>query len=71
VPSAKVIVSVMTPSVVHCDSMYSMSSTPLISCSIGVATVRATTSGEAPGYAAMTCTVGSATGGYCETGSAK
>ncbi len=31
------------------DSMYSMSSTPLTSCSIGVATVSAITCGVAPG----------------------
>ena len=49
VPSLKVTVSDMLPSLVDCDVMYSMLSTPLISCSSGVATVLATISAEAPG----------------------
>ncbi len=36
---------------------YSMSSTPLISCSIGVATVSDTVCAEAPGYCVVTTTV--------------
>src|SRR5687768_13424767 len=46
-----------------------MFSTPLTSCSIGVATVVATTCAFAPGYTAVTSTVGGATSGYCESGS--
>src|SRR5215212_5837685 len=45
-----------------------MSSTPLISSSSGVATVWAMTSAEAPGYVAVTLTVGGAISGYSETG---
>ena len=37
------------PSEVACEDMYSMSSTPLTSCSIGVATVSAITLADAPG----------------------
>src|SRR6516164_7577268 len=45
-----------------------MFSTPLISCSSGVATVRATVSADAPGYDAVTFTVGGTISGYCATG---
>jgi len=45
----KVTVIVSAPSPVDSDEMYSMSSTPFTSCSIGVATVSAITSAEAPG----------------------
>src|ERR1700731_4764773 len=47
-----------------------MPSTPLICSSIGVATVSAITFGLAPGYCARTTTVGGATSGYSEIGSA-
>src|SRR5579872_3895440 len=46
-----------------------MFSTPLTSCSIGVATVSAITFGFAPGYVALTTTVGGTTSGYWATGS--
>src|SRR6185295_6884157 len=46
-----------------------MSSTPLTSCSMGVATVSAITSGGAAGYEARTTMVGGTTSGYCATGS--
>ena len=46
-----------------------MFSTPLTSCSIGVATVSAMTSGGAPGYEARTMIVGGTTSGYWATGS--
>src|SRR5712691_5751838 len=46
-----------------------MSSTPLTSCSMGVATVSASTFGFAPGYTARTTTVGGAISGYCAMGS--
>src|SRR6266853_2872421 len=45
-----------------------MSSTPLTSCSMGVATVSASTFGFAPGYTARTTTVGGAISGYCAIG---
>ncbi len=45
-----------------------MFSTPLISCSMGAATVLLTTSAEAPGYCAFTTTVGGAISGYCASG---
>ena len=48
-PSLKVTVSVYVPSLVHCDDMYIMFSTPLTCCSIGAATVSATTWALAPG----------------------
>src|SRR5690242_16653887 len=45
-----------------------MFSTPLICCSIGVATVEATTSALAPGYWPVTLMIGGAISGYCATG---
>src|SRR5271169_512703 len=45
-----------------------MFSTPLICCSIGVTTVEATTSAEAPGYCPDTLMIGGAISGYCATG---
>src|SRR6185437_9589913 len=45
-----------------------MFSTPLICCSIGVATVEATTSALAPGYCPDTVMTGGAISGYCATG---
>src|SRR5207302_5539333 len=57
------------PSLLDSDSMYIMSSTPLICCSIGAATVSATTLALAPGYDADTSTVGGAISGYCAIGS--
>src|SRR5256714_11849796 len=48
-----------------------MSSTPLISCSRGAATVSEITCGLAPGYCARTTTVGGTTSGYSEMGSKK
>ena len=48
-----------------------MSSTPLICCSSGVATVWAMVSGLAPGYCAMTMTVGGTRSGYCDTGNTR
>src|SRR3569833_1993269 len=48
-----------------------MISTPFTASSIGVATERATTSALAPGYDAVTCTVGGAISGNCVIGSVK
>src|SRR5690349_18104555 len=42
-----------------------MPSTPLTSCSIGVATDCSTATAEAPGYVAVTRMVGGARKGYC------
>ena len=49
VPGLKVTVRVRPPSEVAWLYMYSMSSTPLTSCSIGVAMVSATVCADAPG----------------------
>src|SRR3954453_10945117 len=49
--------------------MYSMFSTPTICCSIGAATVSATTLALAPGYWQVTETVGGVISGYWATGS--
>src|SRR5690348_4074406 len=51
--------------------MYIMPSTPLTCCSMGAATVSATTWALAPGYEAATSTVGGVISGYCVTGSAQ
>src|ERR1700747_948214 len=56
------------PSAVEFDDMYSMFSTPLTCCSIGVTTVDATTSALAPGYWPETLMIGGAISGYCATG---
>src|SRR3546814_14567203 len=46
-----------------------MFSTPLTDCSMGVATVRATVSDEAPGYDVEISIVVGTMSGYCATGS--
>src|SRR5256885_6119625 len=48
-----------------------MFSTPFTSCSIGEATVSASTCGLAPGYLALTTTVGGTISGNCAIGSWK
>src|SRR5579872_18709 len=48
-----------------------MCSMPLTCCSIGAATVSATTWALAPGYWIETCTPGGTTCGYCAIGSVK
>src|SRR5262245_31629085 len=58
VPTLNVTVRVYVPSLVHCEDMYSMFSTPLTCCSTGAATVSATVWALAPGYDADTSTVG-------------
>ena len=62
-------VSVIVPSLALWLFMYSMSSTPLTCSSMGVATVSASVCGFAPGYTAVTTTVGGAISGYDATGS--
>src|SRR5580658_7644815 len=69
-PSLNVIVRLYEPSLVHCDAMYIMFSTPLTCCSMGAATVSATTWALAPGYEQSTDTLGGETCGYCAIGSA-
>jgi hypothetical protein len=49
VPCLKAMVSTIWPSTAIWELMYSMPSTPLITCSSGAATVSAITSGLAPG----------------------
>src|ERR1700750_3208043 len=48
--------------------MYSIRSTPFTCCSIGRAIVSTTVCALAPGYLAVTDTVGGTTLGYCDTG---
>ena len=59
-----VTVIVMRPSLVDEEDMYSMLVMPLICCSSGAATVSAISSAVAPGYSALTDTVGGAIAGY-------
>jgi hypothetical protein len=61
----------MVPSLLELEVMYVMFSTPLIDSSSGVATLRATTSALAPGYLAVTSTLGGAISGKREMGSVK
>src|SRR5882762_1879184 len=68
VPGLNVTVSEYDPSLVLCEDMYSMSSTPLTCCSMGAAIVSDTTWALAPGYWQLTCTVGGAICGYSASG---
>src|SRR5262249_26256495 len=68
VPRSNVTVSVYEPSLLDCEAMYNMPSTPLTCCSIGAATVSATTTALPPGYEQETCTVGGEISGYWATG---
>src|SRR5689334_10353397 len=63
VPTLKKTLMLMNPSLLDVEVMYVIFSTPLIASSIGVATALATTSAFAPGYDAVTCTVGGAISG--------
>src|SRR5204863_9566987 len=58
VPSLKVTVRPYEPSLLEFDDMYCIPSRPLTCCSIGAATVSATTPALAPGYEHETFTVG-------------
>src|ERR1700728_4124143 len=71
VPMSNVTVSVYDPSLPDCEDMYSMWSMPLTCCSIGAATVSATTWALAPGYWIDTCTPGGVICGYCAIGKVK
>src|SRR5690606_14719764 len=68
VPCLKKTVRVMLPSLLELDVMYVMFSTPFTASSMGVATERATVSALAPGYDAVTTTVGGAMSGNWEMG---
>src|SRR5205823_12529404 len=68
VPTWKVTNSVYVPLLPEVEVMYSMPGTPLTCCSIGAATVSATTWALAPGYLQSTWTVGGAIGGCCAIG---
>src|SRR5436190_3927997 len=70
-PGLKVTVRLYAPSLVHCEDMYIMPSTPLTCASMGAATVSRTVTALAPGYRAVTCTVGGVTLGYCSTGNVR
>src|SRR5262245_14142703 len=69
--SLKVTVRLYDPSLVDCEDMYSMFSTPLTCCSMGAATVLATTVALAPGYWQLTCTDGGVISGYWAMGRMK
>src|SRR2546422_10970012 len=68
VPSLKVTSRVYEPSLLLCDDIYSMCSTPTTCCSIGPATVSAITWALATGYRAVTWTVGGVISGYSAIG---
>src|SRR5258708_1143419 len=68
-PSLKVTVRLYEPSLLDCDDMYIMFSTPLICCSMGAATASATTWALAPGYRQATWMVGGVISGYWAIGS--
>src|ERR1700733_7073405 len=67
-PSLKVMVRLYEPSLLLCDDIYIMFSTPLICCSIGAATVSATTWALAPAYWQVTWIVGGVISGYWVNG---
>ena len=69
VPWRKYIWMLADPELVADDTMYIMSSTPLIASSSGTSTLFCTVSAFAPAYAAETLTVGGAISGNCSTGS--
>src|SRR5271154_5047583 len=68
VPRSKLTWMENRPSAVELEYMYSMFSTPLICCSIGVTTVAAPPSALAPGYWPDTLMIGGAISGYCAIG---
>ena len=68
-PTSNVTLNCIRPSLELSDFMYSMRSTPLTCCSIGVATDCSTASAPAPGYTAVTWMFGGDSCGYCSMGS--
>ena len=71
VPTSNVTVSWYVPDDDDVELMYSMPSTPFTCCSMGIPTVCAMVSALAPGYTAVTCTVGGVIEGYWSMGSTK
>src|SRR6185436_18135622 len=69
VSTSKVTVSVIVPSLALVDCMYSMSSTPLICCSSGVATDCSIVTASAPVYVVLTMICGGTMSGNWATGS--
>src|SRR6185436_16877387 len=68
VSTSKVTVSVIVPSLALVDCMYSMSSTPLICCSSGVATDCSIVCASAPVYVVLTIICGGTMSGNWATG---
>src|SRR5512140_3726142 len=68
VPTSKVTRTVIVPSFAFTDWRYSMSSTPFICCSIGVATDCSIVTASAPGYEVWIWTSGGTMSGNCSTG---
>src|ERR1700690_3875789 len=68
VPTSKVTLTVIVPSFAFTDCRYSMSSTPFICCSIGVATDCSIVSASAPGYEVEIWMRGGTMSGNCATG---
>ena len=71
VPTSKVTVSLYVPDEDDVELIYIIPSTPFTCCSIGIPTVWAIVSALAPGYIAVTCTVGGVIEGYWSIGSTK
>src|SRR5204863_9864218 len=69
VPTSKVTLRFMVPSLAFVDIMYSMLSTPFICCSSGVATDCSIVRASAPVYVVETWITGGMIDGYCPTGS--
>lgn len=68
VPSLNVTVRLYEPSEPDVELMYIIPSTPFTDSSMGTPTVSATVCASAPGYVALTETVGGVISGYCATG---
>src|ERR1035438_4678260 len=68
VPTSNVTRTVIVPSFAFTDWRYSMSSTPFICCSIGVATDCSIVSASAPGYEVWIWMSGGTMSGNCATG---
>src|SRR2546430_367154 len=68
VSMSNVTVNAMVPSLALVDCMYSMSSTPFICCSSGVATDCSTVTASAPVKVPLTMIWGGMIDGYCATG---
>ena len=71
VPTSNVTVSLYVPDDEDVELIYIIPSTPFTCCSIGIPTVCAIVSALAPGYIAVTCTVGGVIEGYWSIGNTK